>query len=82
MGTSFEEVLDQALSLPEEDRAHLADRLFASLDEEPDPEVEEAWRQEVARQLEELRSGAVKAIPWEEVKAGILARARHGSSEP
>jgi putative addiction module component (TIGR02574 family) len=82
MAAQFQDVLDQALGLPEEDRAELADRLLASLDEEPDPEVEEAWRQEVARRLEELRSGAVKTIPWEEVKAGILARARRGSSEP
>jgi len=82
MAAQFQDLLDQALGLPEEDRAELADRLLASLDEEPDPEVEEAWRQEVARRLEELHSGAVTSIPWEEIKAGILARARHGSSEP
>ncbi|MGH9361414.1 MAG: addiction module protein, partial [Thermoanaerobaculia bacterium] len=70
MDSRFSDVLDHALELPEEERADLADRLLASLEEEPDLEVEEAWRHEVARRLEELRSGAVKTIPWEEVRAG------------
>jgi putative addiction module component (TIGR02574 family) len=31
-----------------------------------DEGVEEAWREEVRRRLEEIDSGAVQLIPWEE----------------
>jgi len=39
--------------------------LIASLDE--DAEIEQAWSAEIARRVEELRTGAVKSIPAEEV---------------
>jgi putative addiction module component (TIGR02574 family) len=66
------EILKDALALPSETRAALADSLWESLDHEVD--AEEAWRKEIHRRLGELDSGAVKAIPWSEARARLLAK--------
>jgi putative addiction module component (TIGR02574 family) len=68
------EILKEALALPPEARAALADYLWDSLDPEVDPDVEESWRQEIRRRLIDLNSGAVTAIPWAEARARLLAK--------
>jgi putative addiction module component (TIGR02574 family) len=62
---SIDEIESSALQLPRAERARLAERLIASLDE--DLAVEESWRIEVRRRVEELQSGAVPSIPGEQV---------------
>lgn len=71
------EILKEALALPAEARAALADSLWESLDPEADPGVEEAWRREVRRRLSELDSGAVATIPWSEARSRLLAKLRN-----
>jgi putative addiction module component (TIGR02574 family) len=45
--SAIEQVFSEALSLPAKERASLAQRLLASLDETADsPEIEAAWKQE------------------------------------
>jgi putative addiction module component (TIGR02574 family) len=69
------EALEAALlNLPSADRARLLDRLIVSLD--ADRAVEEAWMQEAKRRDDEIESGAVQAIPGEEVLAGLRATLR------
>jgi putative addiction module component (TIGR02574 family) len=61
------------------DRAELAHRLIASIDpfEDEDPaEVERAWDEELARRIEDVRSGRVQLIPASEVLAQARARLR------
>ena len=70
------EILKEALALPPEARAALADSLWESLEEESDQGVDEAWRQEVRKRLAELDSGAVTTIPWSEARAQLLAKLR------
>lgn len=65
MPSVAEELEAAALSLPRAERARLAERLLASLDDEA--EVEEAWRDEVRRRLEAYRKGAVEAVPARKV---------------
>ncbi|GMV04431.1 MAG: hypothetical protein AMXMBFR53_07110 [Gemmatimonadota bacterium] len=65
MAMRREQVEAEARRLPREERARLAEALIASLDEEA--EVEQAWAAEIARRVEELRTGAVESIPAEEV---------------
>ena len=67
-------VLEEALKLTACERAEMAEQLIASLDEGPDPDVEQAWQEEVQRRLQQIERGEVKAIPWEEVQR----RLRHG----
>jgi putative addiction module component (TIGR02574 family) len=68
------ELLKDALSLPPEARAALADSLLESLDTEIDASVEEAWREEIHRRLREIDSGAVQLIPWDEAHRRLRAR--------
>lgn len=78
MSPNGEEVLHTALKLPDDERARLAALLLESLEAPFDNprEAEEAWRQEVERRVEELDSGKVKAIPWEEAWRKIVNATR------
>src|SRR5229473_3517779 len=62
------EVLRDALALPLEVRAALIDSLISSLDQTVDAAGEEAWREEIYRRLQQIDSGAVQLIPWEEAR--------------
>jgi putative addiction module component (TIGR02574 family) len=62
------ELLQKALALPESERAELAGSLISSLDTTVDPDVDAAWQNEVAHRLEEVQSGKVKTVSWEEVR--------------
>ncbi len=70
------EVFKSALSLDVHDRAALAQRLLASLDELSEEEAERLWADEVQRRLEGYRAGRAKAVHAEEVakKAQTLFR--------
>ena len=68
------EILKDALALPTEARAALAGSLLESLDTEVDEDAEAAWATEVNRRVAELDSGAVKTIPWAEVRRRLAAR--------
>jgi putative addiction module component (TIGR02574 family) len=70
MSRPLERLESEALELPVRERAALAHRLIASLDEGPedDPtEVELAWEEEIRRRLAAYRSGEVQTIPSDEV---------------
>jgi putative addiction module component (TIGR02574 family) len=62
------ELLQKALALPDNERAELAGNLIASLDSTVDPDVDAAWQQEVVRRLDEVQSGRVGTVSWEEVQ--------------
>jgi putative addiction module component (TIGR02574 family) len=75
MGEKVSELLKQALALPAEARAALANSLLESLDEDVlDEGAEQEWEREIQRRLKELDSGAVQTIPWSEVRRRMLAR--------
>ena len=61
------------MDLSENDRATLAGLLLERLDPSPDPEVDWAWADEMARRFEELDTGAVETIPREKVRAELFA---------
>lgn len=73
MPTELIQLIDEALALPDSDRATLASLLLKSLEseEELDSDVESAWAQEAERRWNQIESGAVKTIPWEDVKARL-----------
>jgi len=68
-----DEVRDQALRLPIEARAALAADLLASLDGEPEADVEAAWAAEVQRRARRLLSGEDPGHAWEDVRARLRA---------
>jgi putative addiction module component (TIGR02574 family) len=61
-------LLKRALSLPTEERAELASSLIDSLDPAESEDVEQAWQDEIARRIENVRAGRATMIPWEEVR--------------
>jgi putative addiction module component (TIGR02574 family) len=77
MGAQLEELLSQALELSDEERGVLAARLIESLDGETPGDVETAWRKEVGLRVQQLDSGEVATVPWEEVREQ-LAGSRRG----
>jgi putative addiction module component (TIGR02574 family) len=62
------ELLKKALTLPGKERADLAASLIDSLDTTVDDGVDAAWQEEIARRLQDIETGHVKTIPWEEVR--------------
>ncbi|HEU4616162.1 MAG TPA: addiction module protein, partial [Kofleriaceae bacterium] len=60
-------LLQDALELPVPERAELAADLLASLDSEPDEEVEAAWAAEVERRAREALANPEDDIAWESV---------------
>jgi putative addiction module component (TIGR02574 family) len=72
MSPTAESLLKQVLTLNEKDRASVAGALIESLHGPADPGVEEAWDAEIRRRIEELESGAVKGIPWSEVRERLF----------
>lgn len=73
MAQSLAEIEDDALQLSEEERARLAVRLLASLEEEAEsPEkIEKLWLAEAKQRFQELRYGTVRGIPAREVFARL-----------
>ena len=69
MSTSVEELAAKAQELSPEDRARLAENLLASLQDEPQSEVEAAWDGEIERRVEQVRAGTAQLIPAEDVHA-------------
>jgi putative addiction module component (TIGR02574 family) len=72
-----ETLLQEALSLPDDERAEIADALWESLEaapQEPEEDVEAAWRQEVAARVARLEAGGVTMTPWVEIRDRFLTR--------
>ena len=67
MANADPSVFDDALSLPSDMRAELAERLVQSLDEPEEIQLTPAWRREIRRRLEAFDKGEMEAIPSEEV---------------
>ena len=74
MARSAQELFEEAMRLDPEERAVLMRLLVESLDAESEEGVEDAWRLEIERRMAELHSGAVQAVPWEELRARLYRR--------
>ena len=76
MTDAAETLLEQALTLPVEDRALLASGLLASLDSETvdEAEVERLWSAETERRATQLESGEAELVTWEHLVSRIDER--------
>lgn len=68
MSPVSDQVMDAALALPDADRLELAEALIVSLQPGDQPPFDESWRAVIERRSQELRTGKVTAIPWDDVK--------------
>ncbi len=67
-----EQIFKAAMSLPDESKATLAERLVAHLASNVEPDVERAHLDAATRRREEILSGQVEALDGE----AVMARAR------
>ena len=67
MSPETENVTKQALQLPREARALIAEKLLESLDFEEPFEVSSKWKEEIARRCREIDEGTVELIAGEDV---------------
>jgi putative addiction module component (TIGR02574 family) len=68
MSPAAEQLFQAGLALSENERIELAEGLRASLPSSKASGLDESWHGVVRRRSDELRSGAVVAIPWAEVR--------------
>ena len=73
MTPHFEHLIDEALALVPQERSALVLALLDSLDGDDEIAVAGAWANEIRRRKADLRSGAAKAVPWDEARARLLA---------
>jgi hypothetical protein len=66
MTTTVEQLAEQAMSLPTESRARLADLLVESLDANDLGPIDRIWAAEAIRRRDEVRAGCAQAIPGDE----------------
>ncbi len=72
-------LLDQVLSLPENDRAEMATRILEGLttrileglDPEVQRDVDEAWAVEIERRCAAVDAGTLATSDWKDVRARI-----------
>ena len=67
MNFTVEQIAEEALSLPSEARALLADRLAESLDPLEDGYIRQLWATEARARRDDVRNGVVTTIPGQEV---------------
>jgi putative addiction module component (TIGR02574 family) len=70
---SYDEILEQAMALPENERGALAESLIESLEPEDADDIDPELMAEWERRIDEVDSGLVKPIPVEESLARVRA---------
>lgn len=78
MSISIEQLKAEAMRLPPDARAALADWLLASV--ETPESVRAAWDLEIAKRIAEVEAGAIALIPGEEVFAKIDKKLREAGA--
>lgn len=71
MHMTVEQIADEALAMPSEARALLADRLVESLDPAEDGYIRQFWMLEARHRVDEVRRGEVLTIPADVTIASV-----------
>jgi putative addiction module component (TIGR02574 family) len=67
MSEGAKKLLSQALRLSLDERAQLAADIIASIDGEPDRDVDAAWAAEIERRAGRALAGESEGRPWRDV---------------
>jgi putative addiction module component (TIGR02574 family) len=70
---NIQELINEAVMLPVEDRARIVDSLLRSLNQ-PESDIDDAWAEVARQRLAELRSGKVKTVSGQAVFEKIHQR--------
>jgi hypothetical protein len=71
MATTVENLAEQAMQLPTESRARLADMLVESLDAADLTQLDHLWIAEAKRRRDEVRAGDTETISGEEALRSV-----------
>ena len=71
MSTIIEQLAEQAMNLPGESRARLADLLVESLGADALTEIDQLWLSEAKRRRDEVRADKVRTIPGDEALRSV-----------
>lgn len=74
MPTTYEEILQSARGLKQEDQARLVSALWTDLPDDLKPPLDSEWMAEIQRRSNEIDSGSVTTIPWSVVRERARAR--------
>ena len=74
MPATLERLTQDAMELPQSERARLAHAIIASMDDETDHDASEVWNAEIKNRVEEIRGGKVRGIPAAEVFARLKGK--------
>ena len=69
MSALLDELSKQAQTLTPEERAQFAQELLESVERDSDPEVQAAWKAEIASRIAKYERGEAKLVPAEDVFA-------------
>ena len=68
---SIKQVIDKTKKLSLRERALVAHCLISSLETRQDEGVDQAWAELAEKRYEELVSGKVKPVSWEDIKKDV-----------
>ena len=71
MSTTVEQLAQEAMKLPGESRARLADLLVESLESGDLTDIDRLWLSEAKRRRDEVRAGTIKTIPGDEALRSV-----------
>jgi putative addiction module component (TIGR02574 family) len=72
----YESLLADASCLPLTERIQLIEALWDTVSGDWLPPPGDGWLSEIERRTMEYDSGAVETVPWEDIRADALRRAR------
>jgi len=71
MSTLLERIREQAKELSDDERCILGAELLEPVEDGDVAAVEQGWDEEILRRVEEIKSGKVKMIPFDEVMTDL-----------
>ncbi len=71
MATTVERLIEQALKLPGESRARIADLLVESLDAEALGQIDRLWMTEAKHRRDDVRAGRVETVSGEQARRSV-----------
>ena len=76
MSSKLAEITQDALRLPHDEQLRLARTLLESSEASGQPDVDDAWEEEIERRIKEIDAGLAKSRPFADVVAEIDRQTR------
>ena len=74
MTATSQNILQQALAMPSDERAWLAHCLIVSIEQQADESVEAEWLKLAQERAEQIQRNEVQTVSWDTIKQNIRSR--------